>query len=129
MMAIRTETNWTMLSLRWIARAGSLLSILLILLLFVGEGFHPTQVRPKEWVGLLFFPAGVVAGMIIAWWKEGVGAFITVASLLAFYGVYGYLLGSNIHGWAFITFTSPGFLFLLYWILSRPGFPEATAKS
>src|ERR1700681_3465506 len=89
MMAIRTETNWTMLSLRWIARAGSLLSILLILLLFVGEGFHPTQVRPKEGVGLLFFPAGVVAGMIITWWKEGVGAFITVASLLAFYGVYG----------------------------------------
>ena len=129
MIAIRTETNRTMLSLRWIARAGGALSILLILLFFVGEGFHPTQVRPKEWVGLLFFPAGVVAGMIIAWWKEGVGAFITVASLLAFYGVYGYLLGSHIRGWAFITFASPGFLFLLYWILSRPGFAEATAKS
>jgi hypothetical protein len=113
-----TRADITMLGLRWIARAGSLLSIGLIFLFFIGGEFHPAKITPREWVGLTFFPVGVVAGMIIAWWKEGVGAGITLSSLLAFYGVYGFLLGSPIGFW-FIVFASPGFFFLLYWILSR----------
>ena len=127
MVAIRTERNITMLSLRWIARAGSLLSIVLIFLLFIGEGFHPARVAPEQWVGLIFFPAGVVAGMIIAWWKEGVGAGVTLASLLAFYGVYGLLFGKHIGGWAFVVFSAPGFLFLLYWFLSKSTLTRATS--
>lgn len=127
MIAARTERNVKMISLRWIARAGSLLSILLILMFFIGEGFHPNQVRPREWVGLMFFPAGVVGGMIISWWKEGVGAGITLASLLAFYVVYGLLMGSHVGGWAFVVFASPGFFFLLYWLLSKSKLAVATS--
>lgn len=126
MSAIRTQTNWTMLSLRWIARAGSILSILLLLLFFFGEEFHPAKITLKQWVGLIFFPTGVVAGMIIAWWKEGVGAGITLVSLLTFYGVYGFLLGSPLNGW-FIVFASPSFFFLLYWFLSRSKLTAATS--
>lgn len=125
MIATKTYTSMTMLGLRWIARAGSLLSIGLILLFFIGEGFHPTKVAPKEWIGLAFFPLGVVVGMIVAWWKEDLGASISLLSL-AFYGVYGLLLGSHVHGWAFIVFASPSFLFLLYSIMSRGKFAEAT---
>ncbi len=116
------------MTLKWIARAASLLSIGLILLIFIGEGFHPTRVAQREWVGLAFFPAGVVLGLLIAWWKEGAGAGITLASLLAFYGVYGFLMGSHIHGWAFITFASPALLFLFCWFLSRIKFSEEMAK-
>jgi len=119
-----TVLDVTTLSVRWLARIGSLLSIGLIALFFIG--FRPNQVRPKEWIGLAFFPIGVVVGMIIAWWKENVGASISLLSLLAFYGVYGFLLGSHIHGWAFIVFASPSFLFLLYSIISRSKFTEAT---
>ena len=119
--------NMTILSLRWIARAGSLLSIGLLLLFFIGGDFQTAQIGLKQWVGLIFFPAGVVAGMIIGWWKEGVGAGISLASLLAFYGVYGFLLGNHIGGWAFLAFASPGFLFLLYWVLSRGKLREATS--
>lgn len=121
-----TSADITMLGLRWIARAGSLLSIGLIFLFFIGEEFHPAKITPREWVGLTFFPVGVVAGMIIAWWKEGVGAGITLASLLAFYVVYGFLLGSPIGVW-FTVFASPGFFFLLYWILSRSKLATATS--
>jgi hypothetical protein len=63
------------------------ISIGLILLFFVGEGFSPAQVAPKEWVGLVFFPIGVVVGMVVAWRKESWGGGITVVSLFAFYGV------------------------------------------
>lgn len=127
MIAHRVEPNLTMAGLEWGARVGSLVSIGLLLALFIGEGLHPDQVGPKEWVGLLFFPVGVVVGMIVAWWKEGLGAVITISSLLAFYVVYGYLFRNHIGGWAFITFAAPGFVFLLHWFLLRGG-EKQTAK-
>ena len=99
-----------------LARVGSIASITLLLMLFAGEGLHPSQVAPRQWVGLTFFPLGVMIGMVIAWWKEGLGAAITLASLLAFYLVYGYFMRYHIAGWAFIVFASPGFLFLLHWL-------------
>ena len=86
-------------------------------MLFAGEGLHPSRITTSEWVGLLFFPIGVMIGMVIAWWKEGVGSLVTVGSLLAFYVVYGYLMRNHLGGWAFIVFASPGFLFLLHWLL------------
>jgi len=57
--------------------------------------------------------------MVIAWWKEGVGSVLTVASLVGFYLVYGYLLRNHIGGWWFMVFASPGFLFLLHWTMSN----------
>ena len=99
-----------------LARVGSIASITLLMLLFMGEALHPSEISPNEWAGLLFFPIGVTIGMIVAWWKEGVGAAVTLLSLLAFYLVYGYLLRNHIGGWAFIAFASPGFLFLLHWV-------------
>jgi hypothetical protein len=100
-----------------LARIGSVMSIALLVMLFVGEGLNPSRVTRNEWIGLLFFPIGVVIGMVIAWWKEGWGAAITVGSLAGFYVVWGSLLGNHIGGWAFVTFASPGFLFLLHWLL------------
>lgn len=100
-----------------LARVGSIASITLLLMLFAGEGFHPSEVAPRQWVGLFFFPFGVIIGMVIAWWKEGLGAAITMGSLLGLYLVYGYFMRYHISGWAFILFASPSFLFMLHWLL------------
>ena len=99
-------------------RVGSIASITLLLMLFVGEGFHPSKISTNEWAGLLFFPIGVVIGMAIAWWKEGLGSVITVGSLIGFYLVWGYIMRNHIGGWWFLVFASPGFLFLLHSLLS-----------
>jgi hypothetical protein len=99
-----------------LARVGSIASITLLLMLFAGEGFHPSQVTARQWVGLAFFPIGVIIGMVTAWWKEGLGAAITLLSLLALYLVYGYFMRYHVAGWAFIAFASPGFLFLVHWL-------------
>lgn len=108
------EGEW-LYGLRWFARICSIASIALILLFFMGEGFDPSRVSFKEWVGLLFFPVGVIAGMIIAWRNEGIGGAISVLSLLGFYLIYGLLLKSRLwQGEAFIVFAFPGILFLLY---------------
>jgi hypothetical protein len=103
-----------------LARVGSIASITLLVMLFAGEGLDPSHVTPRQWVGLFFFPIGVTVGMVIAWWKEGVGAAITLGSLLALYLVYGYFMRYHIAGWAFLVLASPGFLFLLHWLLSGP---------
>ena len=104
-----------------LARVGSIASITLLILLFMGEALHPAEISPREWPGLLFFPVGVMVGMFIAWWKEGLGSALTLGSLLAFYLVYGYLMRNHIGGWAFIVFASPGFLFLLHWLFRGAG--------
>ena len=101
-----------------LARVTSIASITLLLMLFASELLNPSEVAPRQWVGLVFFPLGVIVGMIIAWWKEGLGSAITLGSLLGLYLVYGYFMRYHIAGWAFIVFASPGFLFLLHWLLS-----------
>ena len=113
-------------TIRWAARAGSIMSIVILLLFIIGEGFNPTRITPRECVGLLFFPFGVMAGMAIAWWSEWLGGAISVASLLAFYLVYGLLLSDRFPGGGyFIVFAAPGFLFLTHWALSR----DATVRT
>jgi hypothetical protein len=102
-----------------LARVGSIASVTLLLLLFTSEAFHPAEISPREWVGLFFFPIGVTIGMVIAWWKEGLGATVTLGSLVGFYVVYGYLFGSHIRGFWFLVFASPGFLFMLHWLFLR----------
>ena len=115
----RIQFNWSLIGLEWIARVASVASITLLVMIFLGEAFHPSEISPEELAGLMFFPIGVVAGMIIAWRKEAMGGFVTVGSLLGFYVVYGYLLRNHIGGWFFLAFAAPGFLFLFHWLLSR----------
>jgi hypothetical protein len=101
-----------------LARVGTIASILLLVMLFRNDILHPSDISLTEWIGLIFFPVGVVTGMVVAWWKEGAGSGITVASLVGLYLVYGYLLRNHVGGWVFIVFAAPGFLFLLHWLLS-----------
>lgn len=111
------------LALRWTARVWSVASVGLVLAFIVGEGFNPSG--PNEWLGVLFFPVGISVGMILAWWKEGLGGSITVGSLLAFYVVHLTTAGTLPKGWAWLAFAAPGFLFLLLSHASRR--PRAAA--
>jgi len=43
---------------------------------------------PGQYVGFLFFPVGICVGLIVAWWREGLGGAITVSSLLIFYAIH-----------------------------------------
>lgn len=103
------------LILRWTARLLSVASLLLLLAFVVGEdGIKPSRVTAQEWIGLAFFPFGVALGMLVGWWNEKFGGFISIASLAGFYLIYGGLVrGSMAMGWYFVLFALPGFLFLL----------------
>jgi hypothetical protein len=102
--------------LRWIARIWSLLVIVVLLLMIVGIAFDFSRITPAEWLGLLFFPIGLLVGMVLAWWKEGLGAVIILVGLLGFF-VFG-----DLNPDAYLPsllFAGPGFLFLACWLLSR----------
>ncbi|MBI2928530.1 MAG: hypothetical protein HYY24_22910 [Verrucomicrobia bacterium] len=103
--------------IRWTARAWTLASIGLTLAFIVGEGNNPSG--PTEWIGFLFFPVGICAGMILAWWREGLGGSITVGSLGIFYMLHFATVGTLPKGWAWLVFAAPGLLFLFCWQRSR----------
>jgi hypothetical protein len=85
MNAFQAETFNFAQILQWLARALSVVSVFVLLLFFIGEGFNPAALRSSEWLLMLFFPIGVVVGMAIAWRREDLGGAITVVSLIAFY--------------------------------------------
>lgn len=114
MSAIHHQTMNLTAVLQWLARGLGVASVLTLLLFFIGEGFNPAALRLNEWVLMIFFPLGVIAGMVIAWWREGLGGGITIASLVAFYVAHLLLSGGLPRGWAFAAFASPGVLFLAY---------------
>jgi hypothetical protein len=97
----------------------SIVSVFVLLLFFIGEGFNPAALRSREWVLMLFFPIGVVVGMAVAWRRESWGSAITVVSLIAFYLMHFLFSGGFPRGWAFAAFALPGFLFLAHWLLVR----------
>ena len=102
-------------TIRWTARIWSALSLLFLLAMFIGEGLGS-----GSWVGLnrheiilmLFFPLGISLGMLLAWWREGLGGAFTLASLAAFYGVHYLFSGWFPGGPWFLIVAAPGFVFL-----------------
>ena len=101
------------------ARLLSAVSIGTILLMIFGEGLEPSNLAWKEIVALLFFPAGVFVGLVLAWQDELKGGLLAVLSVTAFYAVYGYAFSGSIRqGWWFLLLTIPGFLFLLYGLIT-----------
>ena len=124
---MKSRQQITALGFRWLARLTSLMSIGMLALFLFGEPSPIGRITAREWIGLAFFPAGVAIGMIIAWWKEGLGAAISILSLVAFYTIFGWLLGSNVKGPYFFVFASPAFLFLIAWSLSRRNLSEVHA--
>jgi hypothetical protein len=106
-------------ALQWLARLLGLASVALLALFIFGEGFNPLRMTRGELVLSLFFPLGVIAGLALAWWKEGVGGTLCVGSLLAFYAAHYLIAGDFPRGWAFLVFALPGFLFLTHWLLAR----------
>ncbi|MBI5396756.1 MAG: hypothetical protein HZA91_15790 [Verrucomicrobia bacterium] len=99
--------------IRWLARLASLASLGMILAFFIGEGFDLRRLASRDWELFAFFPLGVCAGMVLAWWREGWGGCVTVVSVMAFYVVHFAVSGKLPRGPWFAIFASPGALFLL----------------
>ena len=120
MSAHTNNSGVALFLIRWSARLLSIASTVLLLMFLFGEKFEVSKVAASQWLGLIFFPLGVIVGFVVAWWKEGLGGAITIASLLTFYLIFVLLLkGSLSQGVWFLVFAAPGFLFLISFAISR----------
>jgi hypothetical protein len=72
-----------------------------------------------ESLGLLFFPGGLIAGFMVAWWRERTGGLITVVSLAFFYIWIFCRDGSTPGSPYFLLFALPGLVHLLSDYIAR----------
>jgi hypothetical protein len=106
--------------LRWTARLWGIASALLLVAFAFGggENLHFTV---KTAIAFLFFPVGVVAGFMVAWWSDLAGGLITVGSLAVFY-VYIFAIGGHLPTSPyFLLFAAPGFLHIAAALFRRGG--------
>ncbi len=114
---------------RWTARltGGSSLAFMLF---FVGahifgesQGPAPTA---SEWVGLAFFPTGLIVGLSIAFFRAKTGALTALTSLAAFYIWHFARAGGPPAGQFFLLLTAPAVLFLISGLLDGPSSQQKT---
>jgi len=92
---------------RWIAKIGSLIVVGFLLILLFGEGLPPISILH------LCFPLGVMLGLIVGWFFEGIGSTITIVSIAAFYLIHYRLSGKLPGGPFFLIAAAPSVLFLI----------------
>lgn len=109
---------------RWIARITSVLFIVIITLFLIGEGVSFSEFSRKDLILFVFFPAGLVFGFLIAWWKEQSGGLVAIWSTILFYVFHFGFDGAWPGGYWFAVFAAPGFFFYLAGLLKpRNGLP------
>lgn len=116
----RATSNLFIAGVMWLARFSGLAMAGLILLLAVGEGFHPTKLRLPELI--LFVPLFLAwLGLLLGWRSEGPGGTLVVVGMAGFYLTHFALTGFGRfpRGWAFPAIAVPGLLFLLCWFLRK----------
>lgn len=125
----RVQEDSLAFALRWTARVLGGLSIAVLMLFLLGDKGSLTSISPREILGVLFFPFGLILGLVLGWWKELLGGVIAVGSVAGFYLIYEFLInGSWPRGPWFFVFTAPGLLFLSYGILSVVRNPRSAVR-
>lgn len=102
--------------LRWTGRIWSLASLAFLISFALGNRATPTG---SEVVGLVLFPGGVAAGLVIGWWREGAGGATAVMSLAAFYAWSLLFHGGVPHGPWFLLVAAPGPIFVICALLQE----------
>jgi hypothetical protein len=110
--------------LGWLARVLGVISTAVLLLFVIGEPSGFSTIRADEVIGLVFFPCGLIVGLVLAWYRELLGGLIAVGSVVCFYVIYEALLHGGWPGWWFMVFAAPGALHLLHGTLSLLNKPQ-----
>jgi hypothetical protein len=114
--------------IRWIARVVGTLLVLFTLFMFIGqmiEGYHRNgkleTFNVLQIITFIFWFLGL-AGLILAWWKEGAGGIFSFICTVIFLILV--KVNANVNSKARFTvilfiFLIPSFLFIIYWWLTK----------
>jgi len=110
--------HWTARILGSISGAFWVLALTLSTIVEYKKGVEPTPEANLEGTILGFLVAIVVIGVIIAWFREGIGGFITVIGAIAL-SIFSYISAGHNKIFAMLTsgipFLIAGILFLISW--------------
>ncbi len=115
------QKNMTVIIIRWIARIWSYLVVTFIVL-FVGAHLFGSGIgtmKTSDAIAFAFFPIGLTLGLIVAWWKEGLGGVIATGSIIAFHLTMLFAHGEPDFVLLIELLAVPGPLFIICWLLSR----------
>lgn len=114
---------------RWAARIWAVASLLFLAAFIFGDAENMGKSATNiEWVGLAFFPAGIILGLLIAFKRELLGGGIVTLSLVGFYIWHYAVSGSFAAGPWFALVAAPGLLFLITAVLSCARCSKAAAS-
>ena len=103
--------------IRITAKIWSAAIFLFMALMIVGHifGEQNGEALPTLWeaVAMIFFPIGVLVGLVIAWKRELLGGLISINSMIVFYFILFFLRGEFPRGYAFLIIIIPAILFAL----------------
>ena len=100
---------------RWIARIAGSLLVLFVLVSFIGNVLEPlgTGKITTQDIPLMIGFISMVMGIIVAWFREGIGGLLTVGGFVFFYAAH-LIIHKNLPGGLFfVFFLIVGLLFLL----------------
>jgi hypothetical protein len=122
-MSLANEGN-LLFGLGWLARILGAISIALLLLFIIGEPTGFSSITWDQAIAFVFFPCGLIVGLVLAWYRELLGGLIAVGSVVGFYVIYEGLLYGGWPGWWFMVFGAAGILHLLHATFSPPNKPQ-----
>jgi len=104
-------------ALRWLGRAGSVISIGMLIYFSASVGGWPTS---PGWTGLGFLAFFAAGGMAIGWWREVAGGAVAIGCLGSFYALLLMFRGTAGDP-GFLAFAFPGVLLFASGILTIRG--------
>jgi len=110
------------ITIKWIARIWSILSLAFLLLFFgssIIDSIGKDTFAFKAMLQFIFFPIGLTIGLILAWKREGPGGIIAIGSIICFHLQMLVVHGNLDFSLIIELLAVPGILFILYWFLSR----------
>ncbi len=113
MKSLNISSSSLLSVIRYIARLFSILLIVLVVMLSIGEGLpNPVTLSSVE---LLLFASLLImlVGLVLSWQKEDTGGIITILGFILFFIVNSVSSGSLRLGFFFLLFPLTGILFVL----------------
>ena len=124
---------WLVAILRWIGRIWGLgLLALAIIMIVTPDPYARADIALGEYLIPGFLVGGAVVGSLVAWRWEGLGGVLVIggwlAAILWDHVIYDRWLPARVVAMTGLLFTTPGWMFLLCWFLSRKAsYPEDRA--
>lgn len=97
----------------WIGRVSAVISICIISLFLIGEGFQLSTLNFIDYILFICFPTTTIVGFIISFFKTLNGAYISITGTFMFLMIHFLCVGVPGYITPFLVFTSPSLFFII----------------